>query len=697
MESWSVIVIGGGHAGIEAAWAASSALASAGANDAQVLLITMDPAMIGAMSCNPAIGGLAKGQMVREIDALGGIMGQIADATGIQFRLLNALKGAAVRGPRAQCDRHHYQAEAQRLIASRRNGSVPIIVVQGLVESFDIHAGVLRGVVLQAGAEVVSVDASALEWNEQAIARARSGERGSAVAPRMPFGSAAPRAPIQSALPSMSVRVDSNGSIRVAARGAVLTTGTFMRALMHTGSTQTPGGRVGEGSAVGISATLRALGFELGRLKTGTPPRLQRSTIDWESLAPQWGDQPPIPFSALSASAGKRDAFPPLPQVECRETRTSAAIHDLVRANLHLAPMYAGAMEAESGPRYCPSLEDKVVRFAQRESHHVFLEPESLATDDIYCNGISTSLPQDVQAHIIAGLPGCERAIAKRWGYAVEYDMVWPHQIDATGETKIVSGLFLAGQINGTSGYEEAASQGLVAGLNAARSATGRDMVRIGRDQAYIGVLMDDLVTRHPREPYRMFTSRAEFRLTLRADNAEDRLTALGIQVGLVDAHRAQIAARQAQVIADMRSRIAQLRAPPQFGEGKRLLDVARRPEVTAEDLSRFVRIAEGSTESIDLPVMDRVMTDVRYEGYLGRQRAELKRTAAAEHAAIPADLQARTIVGLGSEAIDVLTRFRPATLGQASRLAGVTPSDISILELTLRRRRRSNGNTTSC
>ncbi|MSQ90721.1 MAG: tRNA uridine-5-carboxymethylaminomethyl(34) synthesis enzyme MnmG [Phycisphaerales bacterium] len=697
MDSWSVIIIGGGHAGAEAAWAASSALGSAGAHDARVILITMDPTTIGAMSCNPAIGGLAKGQMVREIDALGGIMGRAADATGIQFRLLNANKGAAVRGPRAQCDRHHYQAQVQALIATRSNDVVPIVVVQGLVESFEVSGGVLLGVRLRAGAQSLSVDPRAEQWNEQAVGRARGGERGDAVAPRMPFGMDAPRTPLQNLAGQSFVSTEPDGRIRIAARATVLTTGTFMRALMHTGLAQTEGGRVGEGTAVGISGALRELGFEIGRLKTGTPPRLQRSSIDWESLDPQWGDQPPIPFSALSQPAQGGGTFPAFPQVECRETRTTAVIHELVRNNLHLAPMYSGAMETQTGPRYCPSLEDKVVRFAERESHHVFLEPESLATDDIYCNGISTSLPREIQEQIIRGIPGCERAVAKRWGYAVEYDMVWPHQIDSTGQTKLVTGLFLAGQINGTSGYEEAASQGLVAGLNAARVSLGLELVRIGRDQAYIGVLMDDLVTRQPREPYRMFTSRAEYRLTLRADNAEDRLTALGVQLGLVDTARAQVATKSQQTLAELRARLSKLKAPESFGQGKRLIDIARRPEVTPEAMAELMRRASGDDGATDLSLIDRLLTDVRYEGYLGRQRAELKRTAAAENAVIPEELNPRTVVGLGSEAIEVLARFRPRTLGQASRLAGVTPSDISILELTLRRRRRAGGTATSC
>ncbi len=687
MRSQRVIIVGGGHAGLEAAWAASSVLASAGAADASVTLVTMDAGKIGAMSCNPAIGGLAKGQMVREIDALGGLMGRVADATGIQFRVLNASKGAAVRGPRAQCDRHHYQAETQRLLATRAAAAVPINVIEGLVERIETQSGEFIGVWLAAGARVVTVDLAADEANERAVAAMLRGERGETVAAHMPLGNGARR----------DVLAAGDGGATLLRGGAcVLTTGTFMRALMHTGETRSPGGRVGEGSAVGISGALTALGFELGRLKTGTPPRLVRDSIDWESLTPQWGDASPMPFSALTPTSEDGAMTLRFPQVECRETATSGAIHALVRDNLHRAPMYAGAMEAETGPRYCPSLEDKVVRFAERESHHVFLEPESLATDDIYCNGISTSLPAEVQAAIIRGMPGCERAVARRWGYAVEYDMVWPHQIDSTAESKLVRGFFLAGQINGTSGYEEAAAQGLIAGLNAARCALGEQQVRLGREEAYLGVLMDDLVTRQPREPYRMFTSRAEHRLLLRCDNAEDRLTSLGVSLGLVDAARAARVESHAADLGALRQTLARTVAPTRFGSGKRLEDVARRPEITADDMDRILSESPHPTPARSTPrgmnaLLERAITDIRYEAYLPRQRTELRRAHEAESVAIPRDLDLREISGLCAEASDVLSRMRPATLGQASRLAGVSPSDISILEVTLRRRRGSS------
>jgi len=648
-SEFDVIVIGGGHAGAEAAWAASSALGP----DGRVALITMDPSKIGAMSCNPAIGGLAKGQMVREIDALGGLMGLATDATGIQFRMLNMSKGAAVRGPRAQCDRHAYAREVQRLLRTRAN----IEIVAATIDQFVIEEGEVRGVVLGAG---------------------------TASEPRM-----------------------------LIARAVVLTTGTFMRALMHTGERKVEGGRIGEGSAVGISATLRALGFELGRLKTGTPPRLRRESIDWHSLRAQPGDEEPTPFSDLSPSAMAGGRFPVLPQVECRETHTSERIHALIRDNLHLAPMFSGQIDAECGPRYCPSIEDKVVRFADRTEHHVFLEPEGLETSDIYCNGISTSLPESVQLEIVRGMPGCERAEIVRYGYAVEYDMVWPHQIDATGETKLVRSLFLAGQINGTSGYEEAAAQGLVAGVNAARRAKSCEPVRFGRDEAYIGVLMDDLVTRTPREPYRMFTSRAEHRLRLRADNTDERLTPRGRELGLVCDDRWRAFEARTRSLAEIRAAIGAARA-----DGSSMVDWILRGEPEAHDV--LARLAGQTTskkrdeqtelgvhmptEPVPLPLqnsrvlrplVDRIVSDLRYAGYLRRQDAEIKRLRASERSPIPESLDPGSIRGLRHEAVEVLRRFRPRTMGQASRLAGVNPADVTLIAVAIERARRREATAT--
>lgn len=645
---YDVIVIGGGHAGTEAAWAAASVIARQSSGDGRVALITMNPSTIGAMSCNPAIGGLAKGQMVREIDALGGMMGLAADATGIMFKMLNTSKGAAVRGPRAQCDKYAYAAEVQRLLATR---SHLIDVIAATVDDIVVEDGRVVGVVLPAGAGLVHPDVRAIERNQTHEAKAE---------------------PIYQPQPDPdSPRLTAPALIRTSA--VVLTTGTFMRALMHTGERKTPGGRVDEGSAVGISATLRKLGFELGRLKTGTPPRLARETIDWANLESQQGDAEPVPFSDLT----RRDRFPLLPQIACRITSTTPEVHDLIRANLHRAPMYTGAVNAECGPRYCPSLEDKVVRFADRESHHVFLEPESLHTNEVYCNGVSTSLPEDVQKQIIHNLPGCENAAILKWGYAVEYDMVWPHQIDSTCMTKSIHGLFLAGQINGTSGYEEAGGQGLIAGLNAARLVTSHELVRLGRDQAYIGVMMDDLVTRKPREPYRMFTSRAEHRLLLRADNADVRLTPLGRELGLVDDMRWADYEQRAAMIEALRDRFDRT-----FVNGRSLREIARRPDVSVD------QIESALNGTFDRSTIERVIIEAKYDGYIARQQAEIRRQTQIDNQLIPDWIEYETISGLRAEAIESLRTFRPTTMGQASRLAGITPADLTLLAVVIRRGR---------
>lgn len=646
VEPFEVIVIGGGHAGVEAAWAAANLLPAA----RSVALVTMDPTTIGVMSCNPANGGLAKGQLVREIDALGGVMGLATDATGIQFRMLNTSKGPAVHGPRAQCDKHAYAEAVQRIIASRPE----IEVVAGTVE---------RLVVEQEGGEarIAGVEVS---------------------------------------------RRDGSGVTRLRARAVVLTTGTFMRAIMHTGERTAAGGRFGEGSAVGISGALRDLGFELGRLKTGTPPRLHRDSIDFAGLFEQRGDAEPIPFSDLSgpglaeADADLAElhpslrAFPVLAQVSCHQTSTSAAIHDAIRANLHRAPMFSGQIESV-GPRYCPSIEDKVVRFADRASHGVFLEPESLRDEWVYCNGISTSLPADVQEAIIRGMPGCAGARVLRYGYAVEYDMVRPHQICATGETRLVAGLFLAGQINGTSGYEEAAAQGLIAGINAARRARGEDEFVLGRDEAYIGVLMDDLTTKTPVEPYRMFTSRAEHRLLLRADNAAERLTPIARRLGMLGS-----------------TALGRLRAEAfdrRIEWGERLNAIVESTRIEGAPLSRLVRgdrfeladfqreVARASPDLPGLPhsLWTRVYADRRYEPYIERERSEIRRRAEMEHRRIPDDFGYESCANLRTEARAALARFRPRTFGQASRLEGVTPADVTLLSVLVERhRRRATGAT---
>lgn len=610
---FDVVVVGGGHAGAEAAWAAANL-------GARAVLVTMDASKIGAMSCNPAVGGLAKGQIVREIDALGGLMGLATDATGIQFRVLNGSRGPAVRGPRAQADKYRYAREVRRLLEGREQSTI----VEGVVERVLVERGRVAGAVVAA--------------------------RGAGAGP-------------------------AGLVFEVRAPSLVLTTGTFMRGLMHMGEQKTAGGRVGEGAAVGISAALRELGFELGRLKTGTPPRLAAETVEFERLEPQGGDDPPLPFSDLT-DLGE---FPRLPQRLCRITHTDEVIHEHIRANLHRAPMYNGQIET-TGPRYCPSIEDKVVRFADKASHHVFLEPEGLDTNEVYCNGISTSLPADVQEFIVRRLPGCERARILRYGYAVEYDMVWPHQIDATCMTKRVEGLFLAGQINGTSGYEEAAGQGLVAGVNAVRYARGQGLVRLGRDQAYIGVLMDDLVTKTPREPYRMFTSRAEYRLSLRADNSDERLTPLGRELGLVDDERWRVYRERAEARAALRECLGARR-----GDGVRWVDLVCRGEVDERWLMSRLEGEALPRRARERSVVTSVLAEVGYAGYLERQRREVERLRELERTPLPRDYDFRRVTGLRREAVQVLSRFRPATLGQAGRLAGVTPADLMVISVALR------------
>ncbi|HBS28852.1 MAG TPA: tRNA uridine-5-carboxymethylaminomethyl(34) synthesis enzyme MnmG [Phycisphaerales bacterium] len=618
-DEFDVIVVGGGHAGAEAAWACANL-------GVRTALVTLDPSKIGVMSCNPAIGGLAKGQIVREIDALGGLMARAADATGIHFKVLNTSKGPAVRGPRAQCDRHAYAREVRRLLGTRPQ----IEIVPGAAERFIVE----------------------------------------------PLSDARPRV--------RGIEVVHDGRARTLSAGAVvLTTGTFMRGLMHTGESRSEGGRIGEAPAVGVSAALRGLGFELGRLKTGTPPRLRRSSIDWDALEPQTGDDPPAPFSDLTDADPR---FPALAQIDCRITSTNEAIHAAIRANLHRAPMYSGQIES-LGPRYCPSIEDKVVRFAGRSAHHVFLEPESHESDWVYCNGISTSLPRDVQESMVRAMPGCARAEIVQFGYAVEYDMVRPHQIDAGAMSRLADGLFLAGQINGTSGYEEAGAQGLLAGLNAARFASQLAPVTLARDAAYIGVMMDDLVTKTPVEPYRMFTSRAEHRLLLRADNSADRLTPLGREWGLVDDERWRLFERRSAELDALNRCIdtARLDAEP-------LSARVRRPDYTPDhlraDLARLAPLAPCVCRPSALVT---ALAERQYEGYIARHRAEARRQQAMEHRRIPEWLDYASIPGLRTEARQTLQRFRPTTLGQAGRLEGVNPADITLVLVALSRGRPGN------
>lgn len=639
---FEVIVVGGGHAGAEAAWAAANL-------GVRVALVTLDAAKIGAMSCNPAIGGLAKGQMVREIDALGGLMGLAADATGIQFRILNRSKGPAVQGPRCQSDKYRYAREVQRLLGTRRR----ITILSGSVEAIVVEGGRAVGVKLAPTPPPIGAS------NDNVLG-------------------ASPYERLSEAPACRAACIREAGTVRAGA--VVLTTGTFMRGLLHTGPRKVEGGRIGEAPAVGISDNLRELGFELGRLKTGTPPRLAADSLDLARLAIQPGDDEPVPFSDMTAASGT--AFPVLPQKPCWVTHTNEAIHRLIRANLDRAPMYNGQIKT-TGPRYCPSIEDKVMRFADKGSHHVFLEPESLDTDEIYCNGISTSLPADVQDAVVHGLPGCERARILRYGYAVEYDMVWPHQIDSTCMTKRVAGLFLAGQINGTSGYEEAAGQGLMAGLNAVRYLRGEPLVRLRRDQAYIGVLLDDLITKTPREPYRMFTSRAEHRLVLRSDNAAERLTVLGREWGLVDDARWEVFRGRSAGLVALREFVAN-----RIYQGQSLANWVRRPEVGLDWLMARIGEADGClpASARERRIAEALLAEVKYAGYLDRQQREVEKLAAMEQRVLPGGFDYARVKGLGKEARASLERFRPATLGQASRLEGITPSDLMLLAVALGR-----------
>ncbi len=624
-DDYDIVVIGGGHAGAEAAAAAARL-------GARVALVTLDPARVGQMSCNPAVGGLAKGQMVREVDALGGLMGRAIDATGIQFRMLNRSKGPAVWGPRAQADKYKYAAEVRRLLAECPG----VTVVAGEVAEIGTEAG-----------------------------------RGGG-------GSNSP-SPLLAPARHVSGVTLADGR-RLGARAVVVTTGTFLRGLMHTGEAQTAGGRVGEAAASGLSACLARLGLEMGRLKTGTPPRLRRQSIDFAALEEQPGDADPAPFSYPNEYAGRWR--PPLPQACCHLTETTAAAHDLIRANLHRAPMYSGQI-GSTGPRYCPSIEDKVVRFADKDTHHVFLEPEGLDTDEVYCNGISTSLPADVQLAVVRSIRGLGRAEVLRFGYAVEYDMVWPTQIRSTLEAKSVSGLFLAGQINGTSGYEEAAGQGIVAGINAARLvATGTADVVLGRDQAYVGVLVDDLVTKPPTEPYRMFTSRAEHRLHLRSDNADERLTPLARGLGLVDDARWRGFEARRDAIA---TAMALLSATRLGGDGS-ALDVLRRPAATwADVVARVPPLA-----AVDPSVARAVEVRAKYAGYIARQDKAVERLAKLEAKLIPPKMDYGTVTGLRAEANQKLARFTPRSLGQAMRISGITPADVMLVAVHLDRRGRS-------